>query len=304
MTTPSASAPSRTAPFRLLHEDANAAALTFFRTFVFGLWLVAVVRDPLARLAALPTSYYEPVGVLRLVPEGAQAALLSAPGLVTLKSLLVLVLALSLVPRLFRFAGSVAVVLLVVHQSLIRGFGHVNHAEIVPLLAALTLAVFALLPDREGGPSYNRYAVPILAVALVASVCYSMVGLYRLSQGVEIFTGDSILNFVVSRSLRTSYHDFNLGGSAVSWRPVAWMLTAGFPVVTLVEVLAPLVVVSRVFRWVFLGVMVPFHLLTILLMEVSFAENLLLYVFFVDLPSLFPALFARPPALTRAASLA
>jgi hypothetical protein len=288
----------------LLHQNANARALTAFRVYVFGLWFVAVLRDPLARLAALPSSYYEPVGALRLLPDAAHSALLSGTGLTALKVALLVALGLSLVPRLFRGAAPVAVLLLVVHQALVRGFGHVNHAEIVPLLAALTLAVFALLPERKGGPGYNPYAVPLIAVALVAAVCYSMVGFYRLFQSVSIFTGDSILNFLVSRSLRTSYYDLNLGELAASWPPAAVLLRAGFPLVTLVEALAPLVLVSRRFRWLFLGVMVPFHLLTILLMEVSFAENLLLYVFFVDVAYLLPSLFARVgPRPTTSASL-
>lgn len=285
-----------------LHADANARTLLFFRLWVFGLWFVAVAVSPLERLAALPPSYYEPVGVLRLLPAEATAWLLSAPGLGTLKAALLVALGLSLVPRLFRYAAPPAVLLLVVHQALVRGFGHVNHAEIVPLLAALTLALFALLPARER-PGHNPYATPLVTVALVAAVCYSLVGLYRLWVGVGIFTGDSILNFVVSRSLRTSYYDFNLGRAVVEGAPAAFALRAGFPVVTLVEVLAPLVLVSRAFRWVFLGVMVPFHLLTLTLMEVSFVENLLLYVFFVDVTVLWPRWFSRSESSTLGASV-
>jgi hypothetical protein len=278
----------------LLHENVNAKALLAFRLYVFGLWFVMVARDPLARLAALPESYYVPVGPLRLLPDALEAGLLSVTGLTALKIALLVLIGLSLLPRLFRYAALPAALLLIVYQALIRGFGHVNHAEIIPLLAALTLAVFAVLPERRGGAGYNPHAVPLIAVALVAAICYGMVGFFRLFQGVDIFTGDTILNFLVSRSLRTSYHDFNLGGLVATWPLAALVLKAGFPVVTLVEALAPLVLVSRLFRWVFFAVMVPFHLLTILLMEVSFVENLLLYVFFVDVARLAPGLFARP----------
>ena len=52
----------------------------------------------------------------------------------------------------------------------------------------------------------------------------------------------------------------------------------------------------------FLAVMVPFHFLTLVVMEVNFMENLLLYVVLVDLSKLFrrwvPSYASPPPAST------
>jgi hypothetical protein len=206
----------------------------------------------------------------------------------------------SLWPRAFRVAAPLAVCGLIVHQSLIRGFTHLNHAQIALLLVAGVLALFANLPERGAGRAYNRYAVPLVASALVLTLSYSLIGFYRLSTGMAIFTGDSIVNYVVSRSLRTSYYDFNVGIAAVSWTPIALALRAGFPLVTIVEALAPLALVSRAFRWLFLAVMIPFHFLTLVLMEVSFIENLLLYVVLLDISHLF-ARQAVPAGAGRAA---
>jgi hypothetical protein len=269
-------------PLQLLHRDASRGALRFFQIYVFGFWLLRIAADPLHRLAVLPRGYYDPVGVLRLVPDALQGWLLSVAGLIALKGALLITLALTLWPRSFRYSAPVASVLLVLYLSLIHGFGGINHAVVLSLLAASILAVFANLPQPKPSPAYNPYAVPLVTVALVMTLSYSLVGLTRLLNGPSVFAGDTIINYVVSRSLRSYYYDFNLGLAAVSWGPAAFLLRAGFPLVTLVELLAPLVLVSRSFRGIFLAVMVPFHLATLLLMEVNFIENLLLTLVLVD----------------------
>lgn len=269
-------------PLKLLHRDAGRGALVFFQVYVFGLWLLRIVAEPLERVSVLPRGYYEPVGILRLLPDEMHAWLLASEGLAVLKSALVVTLALSLWPRAFRYVAPVASLLLVLHLSLTHGFGGISHALILSLLAAITLSVFANLPQRERSPAYNPYAAPLISVVLIITLCYSLVGITRLQSGISVFTGDTIVNYVVSRSLRSYYYDFNLGLAVGSWPPAAFLLRAGFPLVTMTEILSPLVLVSRWFRGIFLAVMIPFHLMTLLLMEVNFMENLLLYVVLVD----------------------
>jgi len=60
----------------------------------------------------------------------------------------------------------------------------------------------------------------------------------------------------------------------------------GFVVVTLFEFLTPLCLLSRKFRYVWLIIIIPFHFLTWLLMNIFFWQNLLLMlVLFVDISS-------------------
>ncbi len=269
-------------PIRLLHQNATREAFLAFRGYIFGLWFLAILIDPMARLASLPAGYYLPVGVLRLLPEPAHAMLLSGGGLNALKGLLLVTCALSIWPRAFRWAGPPAVLLLLVYQSLIRGFTHINHAQILLLLAAITLVLFEHLPRRAAPAARNPYAAPLLTIAAVITLSYALLGSWRIYDDISTLTGDTILNYVASRSLRTSYYDFNVGLQVIGWAPAALMLRIGFPVITLVEMTALLVLVSRRYRALFLAVMVPFHLLTFVLMEVSFIENLLLYVVLVD----------------------
>ena len=266
----------------LLHANAGPRALHAVQIYISGLWLAKALTDPLSRLAVLPRSYYEPVGLLQFLPTSIESWLLSAAGLTILRCALIVTSALCLWPRAFRWVSPICFGLVLVYQSLIRGFGHANHAEILLILALGVLAAFAWTPFRRDNEGYSPFGVPVLTVALTITVCYSLIGLLRLYDGVEQFTGDSIVNYVVSRSLRTSYYDFNLGMVAASSPAFVWLLRLGFPLVSFVEALSPLVLVSRPFRVVFFMVMIPFHLMTLTLMEVSFLENLLLYVVLVD----------------------
>lgn len=269
-------------PLTLIHGNAGPRALHAVQIYISSLWLAKALTDPLSRLAVLPHSYYESVGVLQLLPASIESWLLSADGLTRLRLALIVTSALCLWPRAFRWVSPVCFGLVLVYQSLIRGFGHANHAEILLILALGVLATFAWTPPRRNSEGYSPYGIPVLAVALTFTICYSLIGLLRLYNGVAQFTGDSIVNYVVSRSLRTSYYDFNLGMIAASSPAFVWLLRLGFPLVSVVEALSPLVLVSRSFRVVFFLVMIPFHLMTLTLMEVSFLENLLLYVVLVD----------------------
>ena len=61
---------------------------------------------------------------------------------------------------------------------------------------------------------------------------------------------------------------------------------------TLLEVLAPLCLLSRRFRLIFAAVMVPFHLLATVVFHVSFWENLVLYGCLVD-ASIWPRILRK-----------
>ena len=112
---------------------------------------------------------------------------------------------------------------------------------------------------------FARSTRPVIAIETTYAAAYqpSKFEVQLTFNGVAQFTGDSIVNYVVSRSLRTSYYDFNLGMIAASSPAFVWLLRLGFPLVSVVEALSPLVLVSRSFRVVFFLVMIPFHLMTL-----------------------------------------
>jgi hypothetical protein len=70
-------------------------------------------------------------------------------------------------------------------------------------------------------------------------------------------------------------------------RGLSLVIITGFAVVTLFELLAPLCLVFRGFRYAWLLTIIPFHFLTLLTMKIFFWQNLLLIcVLLVNIESL------------------
>ena len=49
---------------KLLHEDATREVLEAVRVWIFGIWLVKVVLDPLPVISELPVIIFNPAGFL------------------------------------------------------------------------------------------------------------------------------------------------------------------------------------------------------------------------------------------------
>ena len=75
---------------------------------------------------------------------------------------------------------------------------------------------------------------------------------------------------------------WGLGGWLSTYPALGSLFALGLPVVTAVEVCAPACLFSRRFRQAFLAVMVPFHVLSWVFLDVWFWENLLLYALLLD----------------------
>jgi hypothetical protein len=184
-----------------------------------------------------------------------------------------------------------ACVLLTLRQGLKRGFaGHLEHQDLVLLYAAYLLALCPLadrlIPParRRAEASWTLDGVPLVGIALSLCLTYTFAGVFRLLHGgLALFTSAQLPAFVARNSLQLVHPMGNLGGWVLGTPEAAWLLAVGFPLVTAVEVLAPLALFSRWFRYVFVAVMAPFHVLSWLIMQVWFWENLVLYVLFFDL---------------------
>jgi hypothetical protein len=70
------------------------------------------------------------------------------------------------------------------------------------------------------------------------------------------------------------------------------MLRSGLPVITLFEMTAPLCLVSSHYRRLFIPVMLSFHLLSLVFMNIFFFDDMLLYLLLIDWSRRFPALRA------------
>jgi predicted DCC family thiol-disulfide oxidoreductase YuxK len=82
--------------------------------------------------------------------------------------------------------------------------------------------------------------------------------------------------WVVEMSSKVSYFQFGLGRYVVDYEWLALALRYGLIFITVIETLALFCLVSRPFRLIFLSVVIPFHVAVLLMMNILFAENMIL----------------------------
>lgn len=276
---------------KLLHENASAELLLFFKRWVFGIWFLIIAFDPVVNLAHLPASIIEPKGALfQILPIDHSLLYRNQIFLWGLKVITIC----SLVCILFRIrevaAGLVACLLLTIHQSLIRSFGFSNHAEMGLLYVAYLLALLAwadhYVLSRKGHfveKEVSRYGATLIIILFFVTLCYSMIGIHRIFYGkIEIFTSDSLLHWIIRGSNTPGWWAFHLDSVVMKYPWLYMILKAGFSVATIIEILAPFCIINRPFRYVFLCVIIPFHILIFIFMGIFFWENLLLLILLFD----------------------
>ncbi len=270
----------------------SATLLAVGRITVFGIWFIDVLTTPLGLYAELPLELFSAPGVLRLLPEGFFQALLASPALLNgLKAALLLgCLLLVLGVRPFRPVAVPVTALLLLYDGLAKGFGgFINHAQMGILFGALILCLFpaadaisVLCRRRTGAAAPAVYAGGVLAVAAFLTTAYAFIGTHRVvSGGFAIFTGDAITTYMAVQSMQYSAYGFEYGLLPLLYPWLAGTVKVGFAVTTIFEILSPLCLVSRWFRRVWMAVIIPFHVSTLLTMNIFFWENLVLIVAFV-----------------------
>jgi hypothetical protein len=96
--------------------------------------------------------------------------------------------------------------------------------------------------------------------------------------------------WAIDASLRAYYFKTNIGWHIPEWPFVVLMLKLGLPVITFFEITAPLCLVSAHFRWIFIPVMLSFHLLSLVFMNIFFFDDMLLYFLLIDWSRHYPTL--------------
>jgi hypothetical protein len=272
-------------PLELIHERAGVPLLALARAGIFALWAVKLLLDPLWRLSELPKEMYQPVGVLNLFSPRMQLGLLDPSTLTALWTTTLLVSVACIFarrPRGFALLSTVAAIFLTVYSSLIRSFGPAVHTDIVLLLSVYALAGFAwadlFAPRNPGRASY-----PLVTIVALLCLSYCLVGLNRtVAGGISVFTGDTMESWAVDASLRGYYFNTNIGWHVPEWPWIGFFLRSGLPGITLFEITAPLCLAWPHYRWVFIPVMLSFHLLSLVFMNIFFFDDMLLYLLLVD----------------------
>jgi hypothetical protein len=276
----------------MIHEDAGADRLAIARIAVFGIWFVQFAITPVRNFTLIPPELIEPPAVLSMLPV--EVWLGSASTVGALKVLgLALTTACVLGVRPWRPIALTSVLIIFWHDAAMKSVqGFDNHGQAAVLYLALVLAVapaadtMSVHRRRPELQAQSSYAGPLLLGSFLMATAYTLMGLRRLVYGAAtVFTDGSIERWVAARSQQYAESNFDLGIALLALPGAGAFLALGMLVVTILEAMSLLVLRSAKLRAVWLAVLVPFHLSTLLLMNIFFWENLiLLAVLFTGLP--------------------
>jgi len=270
----------------VIHERVAPRTLGAARVLVFGLWIVNVWSVHLEDYAALPRELLRRYGVLYLIPPPIWDSLWSPTFLIGFRlSLLALLLWLVLGLGRYVQVALVTCVAITLFDGMAKSLGHINHSKFAILFAAWILAVFpandgfALRPRAKKAPQV-QYRAPMLAVATLIFLTYSMIGAYRMGNGIGVFYSDALGKWFLHKSFEANATGFTLGPWIVANAPIYYGAKVGFAVVGVCELLAPLCLVANRFRRFWILTMVVFHCLSLFTLNIFFWENALLILLF------------------------
>lgn len=271
---------------RVIAPTQAAYALAFCRIVVFALcaWDLWMVGSP-ARLAELPREWFVEQGVLRLLPDAFYAYAFGSDFLDGVRwTALGLAGAAILGLRPYPLFAASFCALYLLLRGLAAGFGgFIGHDWLAMTFCSWVLATFpaadALALQRLRRPRRDElYVAPIMAMGVVFCTCYFLLGFRRFARnGFDIFLGDALPTYIAIAALKNGAYDgYEYGALVLTSPQAAVVMKAGFFVVTLMEILAPVCMFSTRFRWPWLGVMIPFHFATLFMMNIFFDDNLVL----------------------------
>ena len=268
----------------------SAFALGVVRSIVHGTLLVSILFTSFSALGSLPVTILRPTGAMNFLPWSFYNALQTPAAMVTFKVVLVLSLLLSTVGLLTVISTKTSLLLVVFYQGLLRSFGHFNHDEMV---AVYYLAVLAFTPcgdefsidsrlkkTRAARPAF-AYAYPILLMQLLIAWSYFSSALIKLRvAGLKYLSPDNLPALAIFHSL-DNLHDTHF--KLAFWLPqVRAYLPFAVGLVLIWELVFPLAIFSRRWRWWMLGFGIVFHLATLVFMNIFFPHQLAMYLIFVD----------------------
>ncbi|MHC4955394.1 MAG: hypothetical protein ACYTGZ_16195 [Planctomycetota bacterium] len=272
----------------ILHQSATPRILGFARILVFSLWLVNLHLIALLDFADLPLAIHEPRGVMQFLPDAASAAMHGAGFLLGFKVLVTagLVWLILGLPGYTRVAIATCV-LLTLFDGIVVGFGPMTHKKFGILYAAWVLAFFpaadalAVAAPRSEPRRSAQYVLPMVVITMALMTVYSFVGATRITTaGLETYFGDTLRARFLDRCLEPNPTGFTLGITIAETPRLMQLSNVGYLAVTVLELLSPLCLFHNWFRRIWLAVMIPFHVLVPLTMNIVFWDNTILLLFF------------------------
>jgi hypothetical protein len=266
----------------------SAFALGVVRSIVHGTFLISILFTSFSALGSLPVTILRPAGAMKFLPWSFYDQAQTPAAMVTFKVVLGLSLLLSTVGFLTVVSTKTSFVLVVFYQGLLRSFGHFNHDE---MLAIYCLAVLAFTPCGDEFSIDSRlkkterpafaYAYPILLMQLLMAWTYFSSALIKLRvAGLKYLSPDNLPALAIFHSL-DNLHDTHF--KLAFWLPqVKAYLPFAVGFVLIWELLFPVAIFSRRWRWRILSFGIAFHLATLFFMNIFFPHQLAMYLVFVD----------------------
>ncbi|MCA9401524.1 MAG: hypothetical protein KC713_07840 [Candidatus Omnitrophica bacterium] len=290
---------------KLLHQDATPEGLQFLHVFIFGLWLFIVLLDPLVDLSMLPKDVWIPTGFFtKGLPEAVIDVFFTKTFLWTFKVFLILMLGMAIVKKYLRVSALMASLGLTFYQSFIRGFSTLNHAELNLLYAAYILTAFYLfVPSRKvradagvSAGNINYHSIPFITIFLTMCITYALTGAHRIvNGGWEIYLHRTLEFHIVDSSQTARMVNWDLDHWILTIPLLRRLLNISFPIVTVMEFLAPISLISHAFRRFFFCFILLFHALTWFTMEIIFVEQVAMLILFLDVSRIIATLKYNPP---------
>lgn len=287
--------------WRVIHLHADEANLRFARLIVFGFWFVYYLVTPVELAADFPFALMDHMALVASLPEPLIRFIWNEPTLFGLRLLALVLAPFCIHSRGLRIFGIPLCINLTLLQNVARCFNS-NHGEIAPLLAAWILTCCCLLqsaPNKPPRPPVNENFFPLFIICAALTSAYMFAGLHRLLSDPLVIFGNAMKQWAIVGTLKDNFLSPGLGHYAAKYLWLDWLLRGAFLFTTMMELISPLALFHRYFRYFWLISMVGFHLGTLVFMRIFFWENCFLYLLFFEslrwpprghLPSV-----ARPP---------
>lgn len=285
----------------LVHINNSPQALAFLRILIFGFWLLYIFIDPIEDLSFLPVTIFEPISFFKLLSNEILSKILDYNFLFTFRWATIIFILLAMAGVHSNVTAKISCLLVFFHLALVKCFSHLQHAEMPPLYVAMVLAVFrsddafALLPSKRKKPaSPGEYSMAILFIMIIISFTYFEVGVYRLLKSAQgIFLDDSMKVWAVFYSLKDQDYNWGFAELFLQYPAISTFLKIGFPFITILEILAPVSLISRKFKYYFVFFMFLFHVAVFITMKINFGALSMLYIIFLDIDRWFQPKMAK-----------
>ena len=247
--------------------------------FILLIWLIKVLFFDTCLAAAYPDSLLVPTGLFQLLSEELMFFFFTQQALTGLKVLIVIVLGAFILKPGNRWLGLGAVILLLVFSNVNHSFGsYINHAEVALCVTTIIFVIALFVKNATKSTNYELHIPFFFSLsAIVLTILYTQIGVYRLVHGgLALYFSEYMEMIVLERSLQRVDHYFSLGTIFVTHEWFKTLLKTGFILTTFFEISSPITLFFKRFRQVWLVVLIPFHISTLLLMNIFFWENVLL----------------------------